>query len=70
MKITLAGRLIRSAPLMFEKEIYHSYQRAVVTGQQRYGRGNFLVDCGGRAPSRSEQLLRCKSKRSMMLESL
>jgi hypothetical protein len=71
LKIKLMGRQSKDEPLKKDPDSpFVTYQLAVHLGQQRYGWGNFLVDTGGRIPSRSEQLLRGKSKRKMMLESL
>jgi hypothetical protein len=71
MKIKLVGRHDRSEPLRKDPDSpFVTYALAVHLGQQRYGFGNFLVDTGGAVPSRSEQLLKGKSKRKMMLESL
>jgi hypothetical protein len=71
MKIKLMGRHDCSEPLVKDPDSpFVTYALAVILGQQRYGKGNFLVDTGGRIPTRSEQLLRGKSKRKMMLESL
>jgi hypothetical protein len=71
MKIKLMGRESKSDPLKKDPDSpFVTYALAVHLGQQRYGWGNFLVDTGGRIPTRSEQLLRGKSKRKMMLESL
>jgi hypothetical protein len=65
------GRHDRSEPLHKDPDSpFVTYALAVHLGQQQYGYGNFLVDTGGLVPSRSVQLLRGKSKRKMMLESL
>lgn len=70
MKIKLFGRQKPLDPLRSERDGYPTYAAAVIAGQQRYGRGHFLVDFGGKVPSRRDQLLKGKTKRSVLLETL